>query len=142
MDNLNLQSEDEDLVHLKPDRTNEGLNGSNLEDEEDEKWRNWQVDDPDPSSCDERDADDVHPIARAFHLCWENPSHMFGKELVFGPNVTSLSIVRKRTRITLFYKGKALWVEVFSLCFLWLSSVLVWRADFYWLHLCTISMPR
>ena len=37
MDNLQLKAEDEDVMNLDPDRSSESLNGSDLEDEHDER---------------------------------------------------------------------------------------------------------
>ena len=58
-----LVDEDEYLMNLDPDSTNDSVNGSDLEDEDDEEWGNWRVDDPDPDSWD---ADDEQAMVLSF----------------------------------------------------------------------------
>ena len=45
------------------------MKSSDLEDEDDEEWRNWQFDDPDPDSWDAANADGEQTITHAFLLC-------------------------------------------------------------------------
>ena len=45
--------EDDVLLNVDQERTCESLEGSDLEDEHGEVWKNWQVDDREPDSWDE-----------------------------------------------------------------------------------------
>ena len=49
--------EDDELLNVDQERTRECPEGSDLEDEHDEVWRNWQVDDREPDSWDDRNDD-------------------------------------------------------------------------------------
>ena len=64
-----FRDEDEELMNLEPDRTKACFNCSDLENEDDEKWRNWRGDDPEPDTWGEWDADGEQAIAHAFFPC-------------------------------------------------------------------------
>ena len=63
--------EDDELLNVDQERTRECLEGSDLEDEHDEEWRNWQVDDREPDSWDEWNDDDGQVTTHALLLYCE-----------------------------------------------------------------------
>ena len=63
--------DDDELLNKDQERTRECPEGSDLEDEHDEVWRNWQVDDREPDSWDEWNDDGGQVTTHALLLYCE-----------------------------------------------------------------------
>ena len=96
-----LLDDNGDLMNLDPDRECGSLQGSDPADKDDEEWRNWRVDDPEPDPwvCKHQAA---VLVARLQNLTWlhedvpleNDPKTLIGLTLGFTKNITNGYVAR------------------------------------------------